>query len=144
MASCNLRNSAPCLCRFRKIRLFSRNLTDFLNYNKPHKKDAARIINLKAKFTFVKPLLALLEQINAVAVYEMNIFQTLCFVCFCKNGNTPSIFKHINMRRPSNKYTTRSKYVLFKPLYKKNFAKFTLNYGRPHKWNIFILPSKNV
>ena len=50
-----------------------------------HQKHAARIINFKDKFTSAKPLL---EQINAMTVYEMNIFQTLCFIYLCKNGNT--------------------------------------------------------
>ena len=35
MASCNLRNFGPCFGQFREIQLFSRNLTDFVNYNKP-------------------------------------------------------------------------------------------------------------
>ena len=56
-----------------------------------HQKHAARIINFKDKFTSAKPLL---EQINALTVYEMNIFHTLCFMYLCKNENTPSIFKH--------------------------------------------------
>ena len=50
-----------------------------------HQKHAARIINFKDKFTFAKPLF---QQINAMTVYEMNIFQTLCFMYLCKNGNT--------------------------------------------------------
>ena len=83
-----------------------------------HQEHAARIINFKDKFTSAKPLL---EQINAMTVYEMNIFQTLCFMYLCKNGNTPSIFKHIYTLKPINKYTPRSKNILFKPLCKKNF-----------------------
>ena len=55
-----------------------------------HQKHAARIIYFKGKFTSTKPLL---QQINVMAVYEMNIFQTLCFMYLCKSGNTPSIFK---------------------------------------------------
>ena len=35
MASCNLRKLGPCLSQFREIQLFSRNLTNFVNYNKP-------------------------------------------------------------------------------------------------------------
>ena len=46
-----------------------------------HQKHAARIMNFKDKFTSTKPLH---EQINAVTVYEMNIFQTLCFIIFVK------------------------------------------------------------
>ena len=106
-----------------------------------HQKHAARIINFKDKFTSAKPLL---EQINATTVYEMNIFQTLCFMYLCKNGNTPSIFKHIYTLKPINKYTTRSKNILFKPLCKKNFAKFKLSYRGPHLWNKFIAPNNDL
>ena len=38
-------------------------------------------MNFKDKFTSAKPLH---EQINVVTVYEMNIFQTLCFIIFVK------------------------------------------------------------
>ena len=65
----------------------------------------------------------------------MNIFQTLCFRCLCKNGNTQSVFKYINTRKTRNKYPTRYKYVLFKPAYERNFVNFVLNYREPHKWN---------
>ena len=70
-----------------------------------HQKHAARITHFKDKFTSAKPLL---EQINAMIVYEMNIFQTLCFMYLCKNVNTPPIFKHIYALKPINKYTTRT------------------------------------
>ena len=79
-------------------------------------------INFKDKFTSAKPLL---EQVNAMTVHNMNIFQTLYFMYFCKNRNTPSIFKHIFTLKPINKYKTRSKEILFKPLCKKNFAKLS-------------------
>ena len=46
----------------------------------------------------------------------------------CKNGNTPSTFKHI-YNKPINNYTTRSENILLKPLCKKNFAKFKLSYS---------------
>ena len=77
------------------------------------------------KFTFAKPLL---EHINAMTVYDMNIFQTLCFMYLCENGNTPSIFKQIYMLSPTNKYTIRSKKVIFKLFSKNNFVKFKLSY----------------
>ena len=106
-----------------------------------HQKHAARVINFKDKFTSAKPLLA---QINAMAVYEMKIFQTLSFMYLCENGNTPSIFKHFYTLKPINKYTTRSKNILFKPLCKKNFAKFKLSYRGPHLWNKFIAPNDDL
>ena len=79
-----------------------------------------------------------------MTVCEMNIFQTLCFMYLYKNGNTPSIFKHIYTLKPVNKYTTRSKNILFKPLCKKNFAKFKLSYRGPHLWNKFIAPNNDL
>ena len=79
-----------------------------------------------------------------MTVYEINIFQTLCFMYLCKNGNTPSIFNHIYTLKPINKYTTRSKNALFKPLCKKNFAKFKLTYCGPHSWNKFIAPNDDL
>ena len=100
-------------------------------------KHAVRSINFKDKFTSAKPLL---EQISAMTVYEMNIFQTHCFMCLFKSGNTPSNFKHIYTLKPVNKYTARSKNVSFKQLCKKNFAKFKLSYCGPHLWNKFIAP----
>ena len=78
-----------------------------------------------------------------MAVYEMNILQTLSFMYLCKNGNTPSVFKHIYTLKPINKYITRSKNILFKPLCKKNFAKVKLSCGGPHLWNKFIAPNND-
>ena len=48
-----------------------------------YQKCAGRIMNFKDNFTFAKPLL---EQINTRTVYEIKIFQTLCFMYLCKNG----------------------------------------------------------
>ena len=79
-----------------------------------------------------------------MAVYEMNIFQTLYFMYLCKNRNTPSIFKHIYTLKPIKKYTARYKNILFKPLCKKNLVKFKLSYRKPHLWNKFIAPNNDL
>ena len=79
-----------------------------------------------------------------MTAYEMNIFQIVCFTCLFKNGNTPPIFRHIDTIKPINKYTTRSKCVFFKPLCKKNFAKFKLSYRVSHLWNKFIAIKKII
>ena len=106
-----------------------------------HQKHAARIIDFKDKFTSSKPLL---QQINAMTVYKLNIFETLYFMYLCKIGNTPSIFKHIYTLKSINEYTTRSKNVLLKPLCKKNIAKFKLSYRESHLWNKFIAPNNDI
>ena len=79
-----------------------------------------------------------------MTVYEMNIFQAFCFMYLCKNGNTPSIFKHIYTLKPINKCTTRPKNTLLQPLCKKNIAKFKLSYRGPHLWNKFISPNNDL
>ena len=79
-----------------------------------------------------------------MTVYEMNIFHTLCFMYLCKKGKTPLIFKHIYIPKPINKYIARSKNVLFKPFYKKKFAKFKLSYRRPRLQNTFIALSNDL
>ena len=62
----------------------------------------------------------------------------------CKNGKTPSIFKHIYTLKPFKKYIKRSKNILFKPICKKNFVKFKLSYRGPHLWNKFIAPNNDL
>ena len=106
-----------------------------------YQKHAARIIKIKDKFTSAKPLL---EQINATAVYEMNIFLTLCFMYLCKTRRAPSISKDIYTLKPINKYTARTKNILFKRICKENLAKFTLSYRRLHLWNKFIAPNNGL
>ena len=68
----------------------------------------------------------------------------LCFMYLCKNGNTPSIFKHIYTLKPINKCTARSKNILFKSLCKKPFAKFKLSYRGSLLWNEFFAPNNDL
>ena len=79
-----------------------------------------------------------------MVLYEMNIFQTLCFMYLCKNGNTPSTFKHIYTLKPINKYSARSKNIFIKPLCKKNLTRFKLSYRGSHLWNKFIAPKNDL
>ena len=46
--------------------------------------------------------------------------------------------------KPINKYATRSKRVLLKPLRKKNIAKSKLSYREPHSWNKFVAPNNDL
>ena len=52
-------------------------------------KHAARIIYYKDKLTHTKPLL---KKLNALDVYELNIFQTLIFMFKTKHKLVPDIF----------------------------------------------------
>ena len=53
-------------------------------------------------------------------------------------------FLNIYTLKIINKYITRSKNKLLKPLCKKNFAKFKLSYREPHLWNKFIAPNNDL
>ena len=68
----------------------------------------------------------------------MNIFQTLYLMYLCKNGNTPSVFKHVHTLKP------RSKNILFRPLCKKNFEKFKLSCRGTHLRNKFLAPNNDL
>ena len=115
----------------------------FETMNEELRKVATRFKTSKLSLNISKTKYSLFHS-RGMTVYEMNIFQILCFMYLCKNGNTPSIFKHIYTLKPINKYTTRSKNILFKPLCKKNFAKFKLSYRGPHLWNKFIAPNNDL
>ena len=56
----------------------------------------------------------------------------------CKNGNTPSMFKHIHTLKP------RSKIILFRPLSNKKFEKFKLSYPGTHLRNKFIATNNDL
>ena len=102
-----------------------------------HQKHATRIIHFKEKFTSA---ISLFEQINVMAVFEMNIFQTLWFMYLCKNGNTASIIKQIK----KNTQQDLKMYCIYKQLCKKNFAKFKLMYHGLHLWNKVITPNNEL
>ena len=55
-----------------------------------------------------------------------------------KKWKHTATFQHIYKLKSINKYITRSNNVLFKPLCKKNFAKFKLSYRGSRLWNKFI------
>ena len=69
-----------------------------------HQKHASRIINFKDKFTHSKPLLQSMKVLN---IFQINIFQTLCFMFKTIHNDTPEIFSHV-LNVIQNKYKTRS------------------------------------
>ena len=50
-------------------------------------KHAIRVINFKDRFTHTKPLF---EEIKILNVYELNVFQVICFMFKCKMKNLTS------------------------------------------------------
>ena len=67
-------------------------------------KHSARLIHFKDRFTHAKPLL---EDMKALNVYELNVFNILCFMYKCKYNLSPNVFKDIYKLKPNNKYILR-------------------------------------
>jgi hypothetical protein len=101
-------------------------------------KHAARVINFKDKMTSAKPLL---ENMKALTVYELNVFNVLSFVYKAKHKLCPPIFNDIYTLKPINKYTLRNEGLLFEPTIHTDLSKFCINYRAPHLWNM-IIPGK--
>ena len=100
-----------------------------------HQKHAARIIFFKDKLTHAKPLL---KSMNALNIYQLNIFQILLFMHNVKNNQTPNIFNNI-FSKLENKYNTRlCEHNFTKPLYKTKLAQYTITFRGPQLWNSLV------
>ena len=97
-------------------------------------KHAARIIYFKDKLTHAEPLL---KKMNALNVYQLNIFQTLNFMFKTKHQLVPLAFQNIFSKK-INKYTLKSSNLTI-PLKKKSkLTQFSISYRGPHLWNTVL------
>ena len=100
-----------------------------------HQKQASRIIFFKDKLTHAKPLL---QSINALNIYQLNIFRILLFMHKVKNERAPQIFKTV-FSKTNNIYNTRSCRLTFsKPLYKTKSTQYNISFRGPHIWNSLV------
>ena len=95
-------------------------------------KQAARIIYFKDRYTNAKPLL---RDMGVLNIYELNIFNILCFMYKCKYNLNPPMFQDLYKIKQENKYTLRDSGCLFEPLCRTEFSKFSINYRGPFLWN---------
>lgn len=96
-------------------------------------KQAARAIYFKDRYTHAKPLL---KKMNALDVYQINIFKHLCFMFNYINNVTPTTFEN-RFTTVTNKYTTRNSGLFKKPFCRTKMATFSISYRAPHIWNEF-------
>ena len=95
-------------------------------------KHAARIIFNQHKFYHAEPLL---KEMKALNIYELNIFNTACFMF--KNQvlkQTPRVFESLS-KINSNKYHTRSCGNLKTPYCKTLLSQKSISYRGPTVWN---------
>ena len=92
-------------------------------------KHAARIINFKDRFTHAQPLL---HDMNALNIFQINLFRIIYFTFKFKVKIAPPIFHSLFMPGPENKYNIRSREKLTEPLYRKKCTQFNIDYRGPH------------
>jgi len=95
-------------------------------------KHAARIVYNKDKLSHSKPLL---RNLNALNVYQINIYQHLGFMHRFNNDETPKVFNDI-IKRPEHRYPTSFSGLNFtlKP-YSLNSTKYSISFRGPKLWN---------
>ena len=76
-------------------------------------KKAARVIYHKDRYTHVSPLL---NDMKALNVFQLNIFNILCFMYKCKQNLNPPVFRNIFTHRTKTKYALRNENSIQKPL----------------------------
>ena len=95
-------------------------------------KHACRIIYKENKLTHSKPLM---KDMNALNVYQINIYKTLIFMYNVKAGLVPDIFKH-KFKNIEHKYPTAYSHINFKiPFMKHKFSRFCISSRGPQLWN---------
>ena len=78
----------------------------------------------------------LLQQLNALNVYQLNILQTLNFVFKLQQNLVPNTFHQLFTKR-INKYSLRSDNYT-EPRKKTKLTQFAISYRGPHLWNVIL------
>ena len=95
-------------------------------------KHAARIVYNKDKLSSSKPLL---KNLNALNVYQVNIYQHLGFMHKFNNNETPKVFNNI-IKQPEHRYPTNfSKSNFSLKSYSLNNTKYSISFRGPKLWN---------
>ena len=84
-----------------------------------YQKHAACVIYHKDRYTHA---ISLLNDMKALNVFKLNIFNILCFMCKCKQNLNPPVFRNIFTHRTKTKYALRNENSIQEPLYRTNFS----------------------
>ena len=97
-------------------------------------KHAIRAIYFEDKRSDAKPLLT---SINALNVYQLNIFQTLIFMFKTKLKLVPNIFQNFFTEKET-KYKLKSSGNYYVPFKKSKLSQFSISFRGPHLRNTFL------
>ena len=119
---------------YANIALASANPTKFKKINYLQKQ-AARIIFNEDRLCHSRPLL---KNLNALNVYQINLYQNLNFMHRIKMGNIPEVF-HETIKKPNHKYpTTFSNLNYSIKKYSLKSTKYSVSYRGPTLWNTIL------
>ena len=86
----------------------------------------------------VRILQPLLKNLNALNVYQINLFQGLNFMHRIKMGNIPEVF-HETIKKLNHKYpTTFSNLIYSIKKYSLKSTKYSVSYRGPTLWNTIL------
>ena len=88
-------------------------------------KHAPRVIYHRDWYTYAS---LLLNDMKALNVFKLNIFNILCFMYKCKQNLNPPVFRKIFTHRTKTKYAPRYKYSIQEPLCRTNFCQYCISY----------------
>ena len=77
-------------------------------------KHAARVIYHKYQYTHASPLL---NDMKTLTVFQLNIFNILCFMCKCEQNLNPPVFHNIFTLRTKPTYELRNENSIKEPLF---------------------------
>ena len=98
-------------------------------------KHASRIIFQEDRYTHARPLM---KTLNALNIYQINIFQTLVFMFKLKNNMAPKVFQN-QFKSIQHKYPTKYSLQNFKqPKTISKLTKYSITSRGPELWNNFI------
>ena len=102
-------------------------------------KHASRIIFNKDITTHSRPLL---KSLNALNVYQLNIFQTILLMYKCNNNSSPVLYRD-KFTTINHRYPTRQSTHNFRiPERKSQTTNFSISFRGPYLWNNYL--SENI
>ena len=69
---------------------------------------------------------------KALNVFQLSIFNILCFMYNCKQNLNPPVFRNISAHRTKTKYALRNENFIQEPLYRTNFSQYCISYSGPY------------
>ena len=84
-------------------------------------KHAARVIYNRNRYTHASPLL---NDMNILDVFQLNVFNILCFMYKCYLNSNPPVFHNVFLHRTKTKYALRNENSIQEPLGQTNFSQY--------------------